>query len=139
MTDPIVRPLTARDVAAHLKVSSSAICRWARAGMLTGEKTPRGWRFSAIDIRLFLKPGGVPLPIRIESRVTEVAAARGFSTIKALAKASGMHRSTIAAVWGRTPTIIFFSTLCRLCAALDVQPGELFVLVRQEIATDDND
>lgn len=129
MTDSILpQTLSTADVARRLKLNPATVARWAHTGRLRGTKTPQGWRFHAADIEAFVA-APLPLTLHLESRVAEVAAAQGLSSIGALARAAHLHRSTVANWWGHLPARLIPYTLCRLCKTLDVQPGDLMVVV----------
>ena len=69
------------------------------------------------------------MSIQFQSRVADVSRAKGISTISALARATGLDRSTVRAWWQRTPERFTAPTLCRLCATLGAQVGDLIGLV----------
>ena len=68
------------------------------------------------------------MALQFQSRVATVARAKGIPTIQALARATG-DRSTVRLWWNRTPERFMALTLCRLCAALGAQPGDLIAIV----------
>ncbi len=65
-------------------------------------------------------------------RVGEVATQQGL-TQRALAARSGLARSTIQRYWHGewTHGWIYLTTLAKLCEALNAQPGDLMMFVRQ--------
>lgn len=129
MTEPIVlRTYTTAEVARHLKVSPRTVANWAARGLMDGTKTPRGWRFAPADVETIITTPTQP-HMHLESRVADVARARDLPTVRALARAAGLHRSTVSTWWGRLPRTLVAPTLCRLCKALDAQPGDLLELV----------
>jgi DNA-binding Xre family transcriptional regulator len=65
------------------------------------------------------------MAIQFQSRVADVARTKGFPTISALARATGLDRSTVSAWWHRTPERFAAPTLYRLCGTLDAQPSDL--------------
>lgn len=64
------------------------------------------------------------MPIRM--RIGELARAQGL-TIKALAERAGVAYNTAHALYTSRATRIDLDTLDRMCDALHVQPGDLFV------------
>ena len=56
--------------------------------------------------------------------------AKGFRHVSQLVEASGVSRTTVSALYKNETTRIDFVTIARLCHALDCQPGELLVLVK---------
>ncbi len=75
-----------------------------------------------------MAPKVLPAP-RLESRVADVARARGIRNAEELARSSGLHRHTTANWWEKLPRTLQIPTLCKLCKALEAQPGELVVFV----------
>lgn len=77
------------------------------------------------------------LAIHLESRIADIAQARNLPTVTAAARAAGLAPSTVRRLWPRkTPRWIKFSTVAKLCKALDAKPGELFVVVKNEQGTE---
>ena len=75
---------------------------------------------------------------RIESKVADVAASRGLTTISALSRASGLDRSTVRRLWKcPMPRYVKFSTVTRLCHALSAQTGELLIYHADDRLTDE--
>jgi putative transcriptional regulator len=64
------------------------------------------------------------MPIRM--RIGELARAHGL-TIKALAERAGVAYNTAHALYTSRATRIDLDTLDRMCDALQVQPGDIFV------------
>ncbi len=64
------------------------------------------------------------MPVSI--RIGELAKAQGL-TIKALAERAGVAYNTAHALYTGRATRIDLDTLDRMCAALQMQPGDLFV------------
>ncbi|HEU5103311.1 MAG TPA: helix-turn-helix transcriptional regulator [Roseiflexaceae bacterium] len=65
----------------------------------------------------------------IVNRTADIARRCGITTIAALAARAGLAYNTAHALYTGRTTRIDHETLNRLCAALDVQPGDLFVYV----------
>jgi DNA-binding Xre family transcriptional regulator len=65
----------------------------------------------------------------IINRTATIARRRGITTIAALAARAGLAYNTAHALYTGRTTRIDHVTLDRLCAALDAQPGDLFVYV----------
>ena len=65
----------------------------------------------------------------IVNRTAAFARRRGIMTITALAARTGLAYNTAHALYTGRTTRIDHETLDRLCAALDAQPGDLFVYV----------
>ena len=65
----------------------------------------------------------------IINRTAAIARGRGITTITALAAHTGLAYNTAHALYTGRTTRIDHDTLDRLCAALDAQPGDLFVYV----------
>lgn len=65
----------------------------------------------------------------IINRTALIARRQGITTIAALAARTGLAYNTAHALYTSRATRIDHETLDRLCAALDVQPGDLFVYV----------
>ncbi len=64
------------------------------------------------------------MPVSI--RIGELAKAQGL-TIKALAERAGVAYNTAHSLYTGRATRIDLDTLDRMCAALQVQPGDLFI------------
>jgi len=64
------------------------------------------------------------MPVSI--RIGELAKAQGL-TIKALAERAGVAYNTAHSLYTGRATRIDLDTLDRMCAALEVQPGDLFI------------
>ena len=64
------------------------------------------------------------MPVRV--RVGELARQQGL-TIKALAERAGVAYNTAHALYTGRATRIDLDTLDRMCAALQVEPGDLFM------------
>lgn len=64
------------------------------------------------------------MPVRL--RIGEVARQQGL-TIKALAERAGVAYNTAHALFTGRATRIDLDTLDRICAALQVEPGDLFI------------
>jgi putative transcriptional regulator len=65
----------------------------------------------------------------IINRTAAIARRRGITTITALAARTGLAYNTAHALYTGRATRIDHETLNRLCSALNVQPGDLFVYV----------
>ena len=65
----------------------------------------------------------------IINRTAAIARRRGITTVTALAAHTGLAYNTAHALYNGRSTRIDHDTLDRLCAALDAQPGDLFVYV----------
>lgn len=65
----------------------------------------------------------------IINRTAAVARRQGITTVTALAARTGLAYNTAHALYTGRTTRIDHETLDRLCATLDVQPGELLVYV----------
>jgi len=65
----------------------------------------------------------------IVNRTADIARRCGITTITALAARAGLAYNTAHALYTGRATRIDHETLDRLCAALGVQPGDLFVYV----------
>jgi DNA-binding Xre family transcriptional regulator len=65
----------------------------------------------------------------IINRTAAIARRCGITTITALAARTGLAYNTAHALYTGRTTRIDHDTLDRLCAALDAQPGDLFVYV----------
>lgn len=71
---------------------------------------------------------------KLESHLADIARSRNLPTISAVARAAGLERSTVRRLWGRrTPHYFKLSTICKLCQALNVQPGELLVMSKNGV------
>ena len=73
----------------------------------------------------------------IINRTAAVARGRGITTITELAMRTGLAYNTAHALFTGRSTRIDHETLDRLCAALGVQPGDLFVYEPQRTAGGD--
>jgi putative transcriptional regulator len=73
----------------------------------------------------------------IVNRTAAIARGRGILTITALAARTGLAYNTAHALYTGRTTRIDHDTLDRLCAALDAQPGDLFVYVPQATSISD--
>jgi DNA-binding Xre family transcriptional regulator len=62
----------------------------------------------------------------VKLRVKALAQGKGISNPLALAKASGIPYAACHAIWNDQQKQISLGTINRLCAALRVQPGQLF-------------
>ena len=62
----------------------------------------------------------------IKNRLRVILAEREMN-IRQLAEAAGVYYTTLHRFAGNKPTSIHKQTLDKVCAALDVQPGDLFV------------
>jgi len=58
--------------------------------------------------------------------VREVAERAGFRSARELAREADIHINTAYGVWNGTATMVGLSTIDRICAVLDVKPGQLF-------------
>lgn len=64
----------------------------------------------------------------IRSQIAAVATARGLTSISTVARNAGLSRSTVRRLWNRPmPRYVKFSTITRLCHALDATCGELLI------------
>ena len=70
----------------------------------------------------------------IVNRVGEIARWRGITKITDLAERAGLAYNTAHALYTGRTTRIDYDTLDRLCATLDVQPGDLLVHVKPSAA-----
>lgn len=73
------------------------------------------------------------MPVRL--RIGEVARQQGL-TIKALAERAGVAYNTAHALSTGRATRIDLDTLDRMCAALQVEPGDLFIRQAAQESTD---
>ena len=68
----------------------------------------------------------------IELRVQEIARERGITTITALAEKASLAYDTARDLWHGRMQRIDRDVLGRLCATLEVEPGDLIVWVPDE-------
>jgi DNA-binding Xre family transcriptional regulator len=66
----------------------------------------------------------------VESRVAAVSREKGLPTVGALARATGLHHSTVQRPWEpEASSRIKFSTLTRLCHTLDATCDDLLTYI----------
>ena len=66
----------------------------------------------------------------IEYRVRQIAEAQGFN-VRLLAERTGLTYNTVHSLWRGHTSRIDLATLERVCEALNAQPGELLVWVKE--------
>ncbi len=70
------------------------------------------------------------VPRMIESRIRQVAEARGLTTAYQLQVALGVVPTVAARLWKAEFTRISLDTLDKLCATLDCEPNDILVRVK---------
>ena len=68
----------------------------------------------------------------VELRIQEVAMKRGITTAYQLQKAMGSHPAMAARLWKGDMDRIGLQTIDALCEALDCEPGDLIIRVKNQ-------
>lgn len=69
-------------------------------------------------------------------KVREIAVARGVTTAKELAQRAGINKNTASGLWRGNSSRADLTTIAKICAVLQCQPGDIMVVLEENHRTE---